>query len=355
MGTVRQWIDAAGYLIVLLPPILLFLGVAYDFPLLAFVALIVVVPFLRAIFGDVTKAPPVWSEAAATALHTLPNVTAMVYVASLIGVLWRMHASQAGLAFYAGLGLSLWAVFIFGSCVAHELVHRRDRASKRLGQVLSGLIGYPLLEHEHRAHHAGGGSSAAPEWPRIDESVWAFTARRWGHSARSAWEGNVEFAQRTGRRYFGGLHVAVPATVATACGFVWAGGASGAVTYALVAIVVAWSMHAVTYVQHWGLGDDSVGNAAVRDLGWEDHCRLQAWLTLGISFHQAHHHSNGVPFYRLAPEEGAPRQPGGYVVLLVASLLPPLWRALMLPVLERWKAAPTQQRAAGRRLICINR
>lgn len=355
MVRARQWIEAAGYLVVLLPPVLLFAGVAYGFPSLAFIALIVVAPFLRALLGDVSKPPPEWSEAAATALHTLPNVTAAVYGLSLIGVLWQMHASQAGLPFYIGLGLSLWAVFIFGSCVAHELVHRRDRGSKWLGQVLSGLIGYPLLEHEHRAHHAGGGSSAAPEWPRVDESVWSFAARRGRHALRSAWEGNVEFAQRRGRRYFGGLHVAIPATMATAGGFIWAAGMAGAITYVVVAVAVAWSMHAVTYVQHWGLGDDSVGDAAVRDLGWEDHCRLQAWLTLGISFHQAHHHGNGVPFYRLAPEEGAPRQPGGYVVLLVASLVPPLWRGLMLPALERWKADPSQQRAAGRRLICISR
>lgn len=355
MGTVRQWLYASGYLVVLAPPILLYLGVAHGFPSLAFVALILVAPFLRVFFGDVSKAPPEWSEAVATALHALPNVTAVVYVGSVIGVLWRLHVDEAGLAFYAGLGLSLWAVFIFASCVAHELVHRRDPASKLLGQVLSGLIGYPLLEHEHRSHHAGGGSSAAPEWPRVDESVWAFTARRWRHAARSAWEGNIEFAQRRGRRFFGGLHVSIPLTVVTACGFLWSAGAAGAIAYAAVAVAVAWSMHAVTYVQHWGLGEDSVGDAAVRDLGWEDCCRLQAWLTLGISFHQAHHHSNGTPFYRLAPEEGSPRQPGGYVVLLVACLVPPLWRALMVPALERWKADPSQPRSAGRRLVCITR
>ena len=52
--------------------------------------------------------------------------------------------------------------------------------------------------------------------------------------------------------------------------------------------------------------------------------------------------------------QGSPRMPGGYVVLLFISMVPPLWRALMLPVLQRWKEAPMEsQETAGHRLLCF--
>jgi hypothetical protein len=47
--------------------------------------------------------------------------------------------------------------------------------------------------------------------------------------------------------------------------------------------------------------------------------------------------------------------PGGYVVLLIASLVPPAWRWLMLPALDQWRSDAANQRSAGRTLVCFKR
>lgn len=167
--------------------------------------------------------------------------------------------------------------------------------------MLSGIIGYPLLEHEHRAHHASPGGADATEWPRLDEPVWSFTVRVLRRVCRTAWDGNVALAARRGHRVAGGLGTSAAATGATAFAFYMAGGVTGLLLYGAVAAGVVWALQAVTYIQRWGLGNDYLSDAEAGEFGWEDLCQLQAWLTMGISYHHAHHHRAGVPCYRQHP------------------------------------------------------
>jgi hypothetical protein len=101
------------------------------------------------------------------------------------------------------------------------------------------------------------------------------------------------------------------------------------------------------------LGDDQLSDASSQQYGWEDDCLFQAWITLHISFHQAHHHESRTPFYRLGPMPNSPRHPAGYVVLMVLCLFPGVWRRLMLPALKHWREQPQQPRSPGRHLSCF--
>jgi alkane 1-monooxygenase len=346
---------ACGYLLILVPPLLLGLSAWSDWPALAFVSLILVAPFLRSLFGDAPEHQPEWSEPVATFLEALPGVAAVAFLAAIAALVVALARKAWTSGELARLGLSLWSACIFASCFAHELIHRRSLGSRVLGRVVSGVLGYPLLEHEHRAHHAKGGDVEAGEWPAVNESLWAFTARRTRRVLFTAWEGDIVAAARRGHRLAGGLPLSTACTALTALVFALAGGLAAFATYVAVVAAVAWTMQAITYVQHWGLGSDSVPDADAGDHGWEDRCQLQAWLTLSISYHQAHHHRNSVPYYRQEPMRGSPRQPAGYVILLFASMVPPVWRRLMMPALERWKRTPHAPCSAGRRLVCMSR
>jgi alkane 1-monooxygenase len=353
MGLSDMLPRAIGYLSILIPPALIPLSLMTGMPALAFVGLVLFAPLLRAIFGDVISPPPEWTEWLASLLEWVPVTGALLYIGGTVAALRILHSARAPNGTLAWFGSSLWAVYLFGSCVAHELVHRSDALSRNIGRVLSGLIGYPLLEHEHRAHHMQNGDADAAECARLDESVWAFTFRRLAHVVSKAREGDMLMAARRGHRLAGGLPLSLAATLATAIGFAWAAGPAGLVMYSVVACAVAWAIQAITYIQHWGLGGDRLHDVQVADLGWEDHCKLQSWLTLGISFHQAHHRSSSVPYYRLQPTQDSPKAPAGYIVLFFASLVPPVWRALMVPALLRWQRAPLTQRTAGRSLLCL--
>jgi alkane 1-monooxygenase len=340
----------AGYLLILLPPVLLACCVLFRIPALAFLILIVVMPFLRALLGDGPARQPEWSERYATALDRLPIVAALAHLAAFSLVIWSLARSEPGSATLIWLGASMWATFIFASCVSHELSHRRALAARDLSSVLSGVIGYPWQMHEHFSHHSMRPIFTDLDCPRTDESVWGFTWRRLLAITGTAREGNAAASVLRRSEWLGGLPLAVTTTAVTALAMFAVAGGTGLVLYIVVAAAVTWTMQAMTYVQHWGLDSGSSENLA--NVAWEDRCQLQAWLTLNICYHQAHHTARGKPYYRLEAVEGSPKAPAGYVVLLAACLIPPVWRSLMLPALERWKRSPLEQFTAGRRMVC---
>lgn len=351
---IGQLVRASGYLWMLVAPVLLVYGLQLGAPWLAAAMLFGVFPLLRALYGDTRGREPEWSEGVSTFLDLLPMVYVAVMIGTLVLTLFHVHTHAMSAGQWAGLGVSMWATFAFGSCVGHELLHHQQPAHRMCGRVVAGVIGYPFLEHEHRTHHGSVGDSDRPEWPLVTESVYAFAARRSLHVIRTAWNSNLAAAERRGSRYFGGLATAAAASAATAAAFVIAGGWAGLVTYIAVALGVHVAIQAITYLQHWGLGKECSDSGQRVPLSWEDTCRLQRWVTLGISLHFAHHRNASIPYYLLQPAPSSPRLPASYVVMLYLSLVPPLWFRAMVPVLERWKESPDTQPTAGRRLVCFS-
>jgi alkane 1-monooxygenase len=315
-----------------------------------------VLPVARPLVGKLAPGTtPLWNEQIATVLQRLPLVYSVVLTATIAAVLNYVASSPTlDFAHALGLGLSLWMVMLFATCVAHELIHRRGALDSMVGHYVAGVAGYPLLGHEHLRHHARPGDTASAEWPSVDESVWHFAVRRAFAIVRSAYSpGSAFWNVRAGGRNMFGLRLATATSLITCGLFGYAGGWSGVAMYVGVILAVTFGMQLFTYIQHWGLGDDTLGERASRDYGWEDDCRLQSWMTLGISLHHAHHQSGHLPYYRVPLTPDSPRLPAGYVVLMVLCLIPHLWRKLMLPALEHWQRNPNDPRSPGRALSCF--
>lgn len=351
---IEQCLAAGGYLSIFIAPALLVIGIEVDKPLLAFGAVVVLYPLARAVFGEVDESPPGWLEATSTFLHQLPRV----YAACLPVALFWLPVRHRGIAvddaqFLLSAGASLWITLVLSTCVAHELIHRRSDADARLGRWLAAMAGYPLLAFEHLAHHLRAGDVTRAEAPAMGESVWAYAARRQYIVLRAAIDLLLGRAgsERARRALIESCAVSMLCVALYIAGWGWRGG----LLYVVTAAAVAFGFHAITYLQHWGLDVEQIPGAMPQPLAWEDSCRFQAWVTLNVSFHQAHHRAARRPFYLLAPERGSPRQPAGYLILLLLSLVPPLWRRLMVPVLDAWRQDPTQMPAQGRRLTCFRR
>ena len=353
----KQWLRAAMGLSMFVVPALFALGIFLDMPALAFAIVMFVFPLMRRIVGNIEPDdPPIWNERIATILDRLPLVYAIVLAGCISLVLYRLAAASEPRAAEAlGLGLSLWMLMLFATCVAHELTHRRDTRQAMIGQVIAGMAGYPLLGSEHVRHHARAGDTSGAEWPRFDESVWRFSGRRALNIFAEAYGNGSAIWRRGARgRHVQGLRVATLTTLFIAALFALAGGWAGLTIYLAVAVAVIFGMQLFTYIQHWGLGDDRQGSKSSSGLGWEDDCRLQAWMTLGISLHHSHHQSTYRPYYSATLAGNSPRLPAGYVVLMVACLVPALWRAAMRPALEHWERSPDDPRSPGRHLTCFS-
>lgn len=352
----NQWIQASGYLSILLMPALFLAGIVVHRPWIAFGTVVFLFPLTRLIFGAVpAAAAPEWRESVATALHRLPLIYAPALV---ICVLLGLQAAQARLgtdaASWIGVGLSLWMTLLFGTCVAHDLIHRRDKRDATLGHLLAGFCGYPILGAEHLAHHGRPGDNRHAEAPTKVESMWHFSARRM----------HLIYAEILGprapfwHRHTASLGVlrtraALMGTASTALAFAVIDGWRGACLYAAMIVSVSFGVQLITYIQHWGLGDEAIGSRVAYGRGWEDDCRFQAWITLSISLHDHHHLDSHLPFYRSSLSPDSPRLPAGYVVLMFASMVPHVWRRVMQPAYFHWIEHPFDPRSPGRKLTCF--
>lgn len=346
---VRGW----GYALVVLPPLLVMASAWTEWSWLAIAVLFVAAPLARTFLGDAPETQPEWSEAATGFLEAVPVVAAVTIIAATLALPLALQGHRSPLS-WAGLFLGVWASWLFGTCVAHALAHQRDPGRRTLANIASATIGYPLLATEHRQHHRYGDSYARSECPRPAENVWQFSLRRLPEAFRHAIELHQESFARTGSRLADGLLLSASVWVALLAYYVFFAGVAGMLVFVGASIGVAWGMQAITYIQHWGLGAEA-GDSVLGDkvYAWEDRCQIQEWLTLGICYHQAHHTKESLPYYRLQPEAGSPRQPGGYVVLLVAAMIPPIWRKLVAPALEAWRRSPDATDSPGHRLFCL--
>ena len=351
-----QWAMAAGYSLILLLPVLLMVGMWLNVPVLAFALVMLVFPLARVVLGGAHPQPAIlWSEGVATFLDRLPVAYAGVLLVALLlfGVELVQRPPATALS-AVGAGLSLWAALLFGTSVAHDLIHRRQRRDAKVGRFLAAVAGYPLLEFEHLSHHACAGDTGLAEWPRLDESVWRFS---WRRVCRIASTVSARTSSIAGHRISSPLvksaYRATAMTLATWAAFAVAAGPIGFYIYGGAVAGVTLAIQISTYLQHWGLGDDSIPDAGANHFAWEDDCLFQSWMTLNLSFHQSHHRVSREPYYRISVAPDSPRLPAGYVVLMFVCFFPPLWRKAMLPALSHWKSHPRQPISPGRNLTCF--
>jgi len=341
-----------GYGLILLAPLLLAWSAWQDAPWAVTGIVMLGFPAARWVFGAVRPGTaPAWSAAQVRLLEAWPLLHAAVLPSALAVLMWRLKANDVQAVDSLGWLLSLWLVLVFGTCVAHPLLHDGQRGRRNLGHAIAGLCGYPLLGAEHGRHHRLSGSTAAAEAARTDESLWSYAWRRQAQVLRLAFgrEGLIWASPRVRSPLLG----AVTSTVLTALAFWIFGGGHALALYVLASVLVAFGVQAVTYLQHWGLGDDAFVHAA-RDLAWEDDCRFQAWVTLNLSLHQSHHHDGARPYYRIGLQRQSPRPPAGYLLLLALALVPSAWKAAMLPAVARWRSQPGRPLSSGRALVCWN-
>jgi alkane 1-monooxygenase len=127
---------------------------------------------------------------------------------------------------------------------------------------------------------------------------------------------------------------ALPISIAGA--FLFYVGWTGLLFYILQILGAAFSVQAITYLQHWGLSQRETPDLADFGFAWEDGCWMQACVTLNHAYHGQHHLNLRLPYYRLSMAKDALTLPASYPVMFVVALVPPLFTRIMAKRLQRW-------------------
>ncbi|MGB7271155.1 MAG: alkane 1-monooxygenase [Albidovulum sp.] len=251
-----------------------------------------------------------------------------------------------------GLGLGSWVLSFLGfglwfgqvsNSTAHELIHRTDRWSFRLGMwiYISLLFGHHTSAHR-LVHHRFAATADDPNTAQAGESFYAFLVRAWPGGFIAGYE--MEKARQDGRPAW-----LQPYTVylAGAAGFVLiiaAGfGIDGFLAYLLLCAHTQVQLLLSDYVQHYGLERQETGLDSYEPFGpahsWDAPDLFSGLMMLHAPRHADHHLHPARPYtaLELSPGGKAPLLPFSLPAMATLALIPYFWHRIMDRRLNTWK------------------
>jgi len=224
--------------------------------------------------------------------------------------------------------------------VPHELIHSVHRSERVLGGVLLCFVMFPSFKIEHvRGHHVDVATPRDPSSAERGESIYRFLVRAMTQNYVKAWRLENERLRNFSKRWpqhemiwWSALQASVAAFLA------WAGGWQSVVFLALVSFTAVVHLEAVNYVQHYGLRRDALGGG-----GFERVTTLHSWNTpawrdqfwmVNVGRHADHHRAPGRPYQVLRYDPRSPELPIPLSLAIYLAFLPPLWRALVDPLVD---------------------
>ena len=229
---------------------------------------------------------------------------------------------------------------MIATITAHELMHRTwDKASLAISRWLMAFSFDTSFTIEHvYGHHRYVATPRDPATAPRGRSVYAHIALSTLGSNASAWR--IERARlRRQSLPLWSVHNAVLrgwAMSAVVLALAWAvGGAQGALFFVACGLAAKALLEVVNYMEHYGIVRDPAAPVQPRH-SWNTNRRISSWTLFNLSRHSHHHAQGDVPYQDLKPMPDAPMMIGGYLTVMVLTLLPPLWHALMTPRLLAW-------------------
>ena len=228
---------------------------------------------------------------------------------------------------------------VIGINVGHELGHRTKAYEQFFAKalLLSSQYTHFFIEH-NRGHHKHVATPEDPATARFNEPVYVFWVRSTINSYRSAWE--IQRKDRGRKKYglFSPKHEMLWYTffqlaVISAIGL-WAGvvpmlGYLGAATFGFLLL------ETVNYIEHYGLLRAKVNERRYANVepvhSWNSNHVAGRVVLFELTRHSDHHHQPQKKYQVLDTIERAPQLPTGYPGMMVLSLLPPVWFAVMNP------------------------
>jgi len=228
-----------------------------------------------------------------------------------------------------------------GINIAHELGHRVDRRDQRIAKLLlcTSLYVHFFIEH-NRGHHAQVGTTSDPATARKGITVYRFLPKSVIGGWLSAWKLESDRLRRRKQRTlsFGNEMIrwqaiqlcmvgAIGVTFGTTSLLAFIGAAGGGV----------FLLECINYVEHYGLvrGRTSEGRLlpVKPEHSWNSSSLLGRLFLFELPRHSDHHARPKKTYSTLRHMDEAPLLPTGYSGMILLSLIPPVYFAIMHPLL----------------------
>jgi alkane 1-monooxygenase len=260
-----------------------------------------------------------------------------VQYAGLVLACWLWSSGK--LSTFEDVGLATTVAMVSGVAIntAHELGHKRASSERWLSRVALAQSGYGHFFIEHnRGHHVRVATPEDPASSRLGESFWAFLPRTVTGSLKSAWElertrlarlGSGPWTPRNDILSAWAMSVVLFAALAIAFG------ATVLPFLALQAVIGFSLLEVVNYLEHYGLlrqkREDGRYERTRPEHSWNSNSAASNVLLYHLQRHSDHHANPLRRYQALRHVDEAPQLPTGYAGMIVAAIIPPLWRRIM--------------------------
>jgi alkane 1-monooxygenase len=268
----------------------------------------------------------------------------MVPVQFLLLYIFLSTVNEPGLLPYERLGrLTAMGLLcgVIGINVAHELGHRNKPFERILAKslLMTSLYMHFYIEH-NRGHHRNVATPHDPSSARYGENLYFFWVRSVCRSYISAWRLEKE---RLKKKSLGFVHFRNEMLrfqviqLALVMGIYFYFGATTVLYFIGASVMGFLLLETVNYIEHYGLVRRPTDNGFERvqpSHSWNSNHVMGRLMLFELSRHSDHHFNASRKYQILRNMDDSPQMPTGYPGMMILSIFPPFWFAVMNPKIK---------------------
>ncbi len=283
-------------------------------------------------------------------------VYSLVYIQLGI-VIWACYVVSLGTLSpleYVGLLLGMMTLGASGINVAHELGHKKSKTARFHSKLNLMTVCYMHFYIEHnKGHHVHVATPKDPATSKKNQSFYGFWWQSVVGGFLSAWQIERKRLERQQMPIWNPfrnqmlqfiLFPVIFVSILTLA-FSWGRGeVIGAVPvfFFLQSLMAFSTLESVNYIEHYGILRREVSPGRYERVNplhsWNSNHMVSNFFLFQLQRHSDHHAYASRPYQVLRHFDESPQLPAGYPVMIILSLMPPLWFKLMNPRLEAWQA-----------------
>jgi alkane 1-monooxygenase len=231
---------------------------------------------------------------------------------------------------------------------SHELLHRNSISDRLTAQLLlvSACYGHFFIEHA-RGHHKYVGTPQDPATMTLGESFYHFLPKTVFGGFLSSWRLERKRLDASGRSVLSVHNAMLWYVVSPFVLYIfpfWAVyGLRGLSFFLAQSVIAVTLLEQVNAMEHYGLQRRQLSDGSYETIGpqhsWDAPYTISNHLLFMLQRHSDHHLHTGRRYQCLELTPESPQLPAGYLALAPSLFIPPLWRAIMHPVLFRYQTS----------------
>ncbi len=349
-----------GFFSALILPALLVLGfyLAGPFQWMIHIFVFLLVPLMDYLLQkDTTNVAA--AEVSGVTKEQFYKLITLVWVYVQLGILiWGLYVvSTHSMSILSWIALSSGMALVTGGIgitVAHELGHRTEKIEQTYSKILLMMVCYMHFFIEHnRGHHVRVATPEDPATSRKGENFYAFWWRSVTQGYLSSWHLEIERLQKKGLGFWSLSNQMIWFQILPLIFVSFFFGLFSYLEQRLVWEVPAFFfiqsilgfslLELVNYLEHYGMERKrlpSGGYEKVTPLhSWNASQLVSNFLLFQLQRHSDHHAAAHKRYQVLNHHDSSPQLPAGYSAMIILACIPPLWFAVMDPLLSNWQKA----------------